>query len=209
MKKKSAMLVILMPSLIILLLASCQKEAVYTKTVDEEIATASNHGPVVRAYRDSFDAPLRFIPDIAGGWTYPNNAPAWFPGSGEGNATHMGNVSVYINSHTVRNSGGGVIAYHSPVTMFFASELSSFQLPSNVSGIAFDDKGNSIWIGIPPEGLVSTRISQTRINLDGPMLIVGGTGKFTGATGETSFHGYFNPLNLNEATFWQNGWIAY
>ena len=209
MKKKSAMLVILMPSLIILLLASCQKEAVYTKTVDEEISTVSNHGPVVRAYRDSFDTPLRFVPDIGGGWTYPNNAPAWFPGSGEGNATHMGNVSVYINSHTVRNSGGGVIAYHSPVTMFFASELSAFQVPSNVSGISFDDKGNSVWMRIAPEGLLSARVSPTRINLDGPMLIVGGTGKFTGATGETSFHGYFNPQNLNEATFWQNGWIAY
>ena len=62
---------------------------------------------------------------------------------------------------------------------------------------------------IAPEGLLSARVSPTRINLDGPMLIVGGTGKFTGATGETSFHGYFNPQNLNEATFWQNGWIAY
>ena len=93
--------------------------------------------------------------------------------------------------------------------MFFASELSAFQVPSNVSGISFDDKGNSVWMRIAPEGLLSARVSPTRINLDGPMLIVGGTGKFTGATGETSFHGYFNPQNLNEATFWQNGWIAY
>jgi hypothetical protein len=209
MKKKNTILVILLPLIIIFSMTGCQRESVFAGNADEEIATASNNGPVRRAYRDSFNVDLRFIPDIANGWVYPMNVFVWWPGSGQGNATHMGNISAYINSYTLRNSAGVVVAYHSPVTMFFSSELAPLGVPADVSGVVFDDKGNSIWMKIPTAGLPSAVLSPTRINLDGPMLIVGGTGKFAGATGETSFHGYFNPQNLNEASFWQNGWIEY
>jgi hypothetical protein len=43
----------------------------------------------------------------------------------------------------------------------------------------------------------------------GEMVIVGGTGKFVGATGETNFHAEFNQLNLFDATMWQTGKIRY
>lgn len=209
MKKKNAMLVFLMPSLIItLLLASCQKEAIYTGTLDEEIATASNHGPVTRAYRDSFAASFVFVPDIAAGWTFPNAAPAWYHGSGVGNATHMGNVKGFFNTYTLRNPAGGVMIYNRSVTDFYASQLKSYNVPSNVHAVVYNEKGNSVWFQIPSEGWISEVISPTRINYYGTSLIVGGTGKFAGATGETFFQGYFNPQNL-EGTFWRYGSIAY
>lgn len=209
MKKKSPMLVILMPSLIILLLASCQKESVYTKTVDEEIATVSDHGPVTRAYRDSFDAWLNFVPDIAGGWVATNpNSRVWWPGGGDGNATHMGNVSIYFNEYTLR-VGTQIVMFHAPVITFFATELQAYNVPSEVSMVVFDNKGNSVWLSNDPAGLPTTRVSTSKITFTGTMNIVGGTGKFIGATGETTLNGYFNPLDLTECSFWQNGWIAY
>ena len=208
MKKKSAILAIIMPLLIIVSLTSCQKETAFTKSLDEEIATASNHGPVTRAYRDSFAASFVFVPDIAAGWTYPNNAPAWFHGDAKGNATHMGNVKGFFNTYTLRNAAGGVMIYNRPVTDFYASQLKSYNVPSNVHAVVYDEKGNSVWFQIPSEGWISEVISPTRINYYGTSLIVGGTGKFAGATGETFLQGYFNPQNL-EGTFWRYGSIAY
>lgn len=208
MKKKSSVSAIIVPSLIILLLASCQKESIYTNTGEEEATSAASQGPVTRAYRDSFDADLHFVPDIAGGWTYPNSAPAWFHGNGHGNATHMGNVNTYFNTYTLKSSAG-VMVYGRSVTMFYATQLQSYDVPSNVSGIVYDDKGNSIWFRIAPEGWTSWHTDATHVAMTGTSFIVGGTGKFTGATGETTTNATFNQLILQECSLWQNGWIAY
>ena len=210
MKKKSTVLAIIVPSLIILLLASCRKESIYTKTGEEEIATSSaSSGPITRAYRDSFDSWLNFVPDIAGGWVATNpNSHVWWPGDGDGNVTHMGNASIYFNQYTLR-VGTQIVMFHAPVIMFFATELQAYNVPSEVSMVVFDDKGNSVWFSNDPAGLPTTRVSPTKITFTGTMHIAGGTGKFTGATGETTLNGYFNPLDLTECSFWQNGWIAY
>lgn len=209
MKKITIWLIPFLLLIIIISVMSCQKEAIYTNTADEEIATVSNHGPVTRAYRDSFNILLNFIPDIAGGWvaTSPNSR-VWWPGGGDGNATHMGNVSTYLNQYTLR-VGTQIVMFHAPVIMFFATELQAYNVPSEVNVVVFDDKGNSVWFSDDHAGLPTTRVSSSKITFTGTMHIVGGTGKFTGATGETTLSGYFNPQNLNEATFWQNGWIAY
>lgn len=208
MKRNRTVLAFIATLLAIMLLASCQKENVYTSTANEEIVTASNHGPVVRAYRDSAEGDLVFVPDIANGWTYPRRAPAWYHGSAAGNATHMGNVEGYFNTYGL-NVAGVVMIHNRPVTAFYASQLQAYNVPTNVHAVIFDDKGNSLWFQIPPEGWISEVISPTRINFSGTSLIVGGTGKFAGATGETFLQAYFNPQNLEEFTFWRNGWIAY
>ena len=209
MKRNRTVLAFIATLFAIMLLASCQKENVYTRSANEEIVTASNHGPITRAYRDSFDVDLHFVPDIAGGWVPTNpNSRAWWKGSGYGNATHMGNVSTYFNQYSLR-VGTQIVLFHAPATMFFATELQAYNVPSEVSLVVFDDKGNSVWFRNDLAGLPSTVVNPTKITMTGAMHIVGGTGKFTGATGETTLNGYFNPQNLNEATFWQNGWIAY
>jgi hypothetical protein len=38
---------------------------------------------------------------------------------------------------------------------------------------------------------------------------MGGTGKFTGATGEFDYLGYFNPQNQDDAGYTVDGWIKY
>jgi hypothetical protein len=197
---------IVLPLLLIITVSSCQKETTAINGLNEEIATAANNGPVTRAYRDSFDTWYQFVPDIAGGWTPPNPAPAWYPGGGDGNATHVGNASTYFNQYASFGPTG-LTSSAAPVTMFFGAQLASFSVPSNVSTIVFDDKGNSVWF--QSAGTQTMPVSPTRVNFTGTNNIVGGTGKFAGATGEVTINGYFNPQNQQDASFWQNGWIRY
>ena len=217
MKKKSEMKAIILSSLIIFLLASCQKKTdlISSNRTTPSVASESkmsinNKEAVTRAYRDSFEIDLVFVPDIPGGWTPADvDAPAWFHGTGEGNATHMGNVHIYFNSHTLRNSAGTVVVYHGPVNQFYEAQLLQFNVPTDVTAVIFDDKGNSIWLRTTTEGWPSWHIDATHIAMGGKMLIVGGTGKFVGATGEIQIHAAFNQLNLEDATLSHQGWIRY
>lgn len=198
------------------LVIGCQKETGgISSTQDESMATKSQNSEkqVTRAFNDSFDIELGFSPDIQGGWTMADpDAPAWYPGTGKGNATHMGNVNLYLNDHTVR-IGGIVTVFKAPVNQFFAAQL-PFVIPNDVSMVIYDDKGNSVWFLIAPEGLPTTHLTATRISSDGKVLIVGGTGKFEGATGETAFHLEFDQASYNsgifkDASMRQHGWIRY
>jgi len=210
MKKFTTWLVaIVLPATMILTLISCQKDIKDISPTNSELVTGKSHEPVTRAYRDSFEAELNYIPDFNGGYVQTNPySHVWWPGSGDGNATHMGNVSAYFNQYTIRTSGI-IYMFHSPATMFFPTELQAFNVPQNVSLVVVDGKGNSVWFRNSPEGFPSTPVSPTKIIFNGTMIIAGGSGKFSGATGETSFHGFFNPQNLQECSFWQNGWIQY
>lgn len=201
----------------------CQKEMrISGSNQEQSFATESNktstQKAVTRAYRDSFDVALGFMPDLQGGWTWADpDAPAWYPGTGNGNATHMGNVKTYFNTHTLRVEGT-VMVYHARVGRFFATQVGQFNIhpEDEVSAVHYDDKGNSIWFKIAPEGLHSWHIDQTHVAMEGKMLIVGGTGKFAGATGETDFHAAFDQASwdstsktFKDASIWQNGWIQY
>lgn len=193
----------------------CQKERADLSSIQEqgnatELQARLNKMPVTRAYRDSFEIDLNFKPDLAGGWTMADpDAPAWFYGTGNGNATHMGNVATYFNTHTLRSAAGIVMVYDAPVNMFYAAPLQQYNVPTDVSVVHYDGKGNSIWFRATTEGLTSWHTAATHVAMEGKMVIVGGTGKFVGATGETNFHAEFNQLNLFDATMWQTGKIRY
>lgn len=208
MKKTSQWLaVIVLPVLAAIIISSCQKDITRQDNVaGEKVESAANNEPVTRAYRDSFDTWFQFVPDIQGGWTPPNPAPAWYPGGGNGNATHMGNASTYFNQYASLGPTG-LTTSHAPVTMFFATPLAAFNVPANVGSIVFDSKGNSVWFS--SAGTQAVPAGPTRVNFTGTNNIVGGTGKFTSATGQVTINGYFNPQNPQDASFWQNGWISY
>lgn len=192
----------------VLFFSSCQKETTAPNSTEEQAnAFEANREPVNRAWRDSFDTWYQFIPDLANGWTPPNPAPAWYPGGGDGNATHMGNASTYFNQYATLGPTGLTTSF-APVTMFFATQLAAFNVPATVGSIVFDDKGNSVWFRVVGS-TQATPVSPTRVNFTGTNNIVGGTGKFAGATGQVTINGYFNPQNQQDASFWQNGWISY
>lgn len=218
MKQFKMWLAVFVLPVIISTLISCQKERdlISSENSEQTVANASRE-PVTRAYRDSFEIRLNFRPNIPGGWNPANpNSLVWWPGYGDGNGTHMGKASVYFNQYTVRQPSGIVYMFARPVTMFFATELQSYNVPPEVCAVGYDGKGNSVWFKNHPDGIPSAAASPTRINFSGTMYIVGGTGKFTGATGETTITGYFNPAPLQtnpnallEGSFWNNGWIRY
>ncbi|MDQ3017198.1 MAG: hypothetical protein M3R25_10845 [Bacteroidota bacterium] len=170
----------------------------------------ANH-PVRRAYRDNFDTWYNFVPDFAGGWNPMNPAPfpAWYPGGGDGNATHLGNAKTFFNQY-VTFIFPNVVSLHAPVTMLFAAELAAAGytgIPDEVGSIVYDNKGNSIWFH--ENGITSVPVSPTRVEFSGSSLIIGGTGKFEGATGEVAISGYFNPQDQQDAGYGQEGWIEY
>jgi hypothetical protein len=185
---------------------SCQKETTLKPTAEEEIMSTAAHinQPVTRAYRDSFATHYWFVPDA--GFIPPVPAPGWFPGGGEGNATHIGKCSAYFNQYATLGATGLTTA-SAPVTMFFAQELAGYNVPSSVNSIVLDDKGNTIWFHLLYSQ--TTPVNPIRIDFYGESEIVGGNGKFAGATGHVTLNGYFNPQDQQDAAFWNNGWIKY
>lgn len=204
----------------------CQKETVFSSDQEPGSATAlkaaSQHKPETRAYRDSFVVVLGFYPDFAGGWTPADpDAPTWYPAEGKGNATHMGNANVYFNTHTLRVAGT-VTVFDAPVGMFYGPQVEQFGISptDEVTLVTYDGKGNSVWFRLKEKetGMPTWHLDATNIAMEGQMLIVGGSGKFEGATGETTFHGTFDQASLTKengkwifktCSIWQNGWIRY
>jgi hypothetical protein len=185
-------------------------DGVSPRIVDQELSGAAldnMKGPVRRAYRDNFDTYYTVVPDFEGGWDSNNPfALVWVPGGGEGNATHMGKASTFFNQY-ITATGQSIAA---PVTMFFEVELAMAgitDIPDEVSYIAFDSKGNSIWFQSTSN--TSVPMSPTRVNFFGTSDIIGGTGKFEGATGEVEYEGYFNPQDPQDAGVGDNGWIEF
>lgn len=197
---------ILLLSILSLQFQSCQKEAITVNKPSEEIAIAAKNEPVTRAYRDSFVTWYNFVPDFANGFNGTAPAPGWFPGGGPGNATHMGKCSSYFNQYATIGQTGLVTA-SAPVTMFFGQQLAEFNVPASVNSIVLDDKGNAVWFHLLYSQ--TTPVSPTRIEFHGESDIVGGNGKFAGATGHVTLNGYFNPQDQQDASFWNNGWIKY
>lgn len=209
--KGSSILLIFMLGMLSLQFSSCTKEALPGSKIKPGISPAKmERKNVWRAYRDSFNTNYFVVPDFANGaGPETNYLPAWFPGSGIGNATHMGKANCFFNQYTSFGPGG-ISSVPAPVTMFFAAELAAAgitNVPDYVNSITFDKQGNSIWF----QGgqTTTTPVGPTRINFSGTNTIVGGTGKFENATGSVSLSGYFNPVDQTDASFYTEGKILF
>lgn len=196
--------------IISVLVTGCKKEDLSQASMQVASSAKADH-KLKRAYKDRFDTWFQFVPDFANGWDPQNPTPflAWYPGGGSGNATHMGNAQIYFNQYVPFNPPY-FSSVHAPVNLFFATELSAAGLGSlsnDVSSIVFDGKGSSIWLHQASNA--TTPVSDSRIEFTGTSAIIGGSGKFEGATGEVNLQGYFNPQNQQDAAVSSDGWIMY
>jgi hypothetical protein len=201
MNKLSLWRLLLAPFVLGMSFSSCKKELEFKEDNNESTSANEQKRAVTRPYRDHFDAWFRMEPGI-------DENTLYIPGGGEGNVAHMGKASSYFNQLATLVNGFPASSIPADVTMFFGDELSAFQVPAGVNSIVFDKKGNSIWFKATAPS-TTTPVSPTRINFTGPVAIVGGTGKFAGATGQVILTGYFNPADLSDAGFEQEGWIRY
>ncbi|MEN2282025.1 hypothetical protein AAGF08_07780 [Algoriphagus sp. SE2] len=139
---------------------------------------------------------------------FTQNIPAYFPGTGEGNSTHMGKALTFLNQFAFV-SENGLNTVGAPVTQFYASELAEIGLtdiPDEVSSITTDGNGNSVWFK-NIENIV-TPISEDRSVFIAKVEIIGGTGKFENAAGDGIVEGSFNP-NTGEGENTIKGKIVY
>lgn len=191
------------------LLWSCQKEPLPDINKQTESVTAVQKQNKQLPFKGSFSTFFNFIPDIAGGWVPPNPAPAWYPGGGSGNLTHVGICQTYFNQY-VTFGPTGLQSAGAPVNMFFAAPLAAagYTVPNTVTTIFYTGQGKSVWC--QAVGIGSTNpVSPTRVEFTSNMNIIGGTNQFSGAMGQCTLNGYFNPQNPQDAGFEVDGWINY
>lgn len=192
-----------------ILLWSCQKENLpdITNQVKTNTVVAKQNKQL--PFKGNFNTYFNFIPDIAGGWVPPNPAPAWYPGGGSGNLTHVGTCQTYFNQY-VTFGPTGLQSVGAPVNMFFAGALAAagYTVPNTVTTIFYTGHSQSIWC--QAIGIGSTKpVSPARVEFKSNLNIIGGTGRFNGATGECTLNGFFNPQNPQDAGFNVDGWISY
>lgn len=175
------------------------------KSSEVQVATESSSNPNARkstevAYYERFTNQLALV-DEAGNQVVDENGkaalilPNYLPGTGIGNSSHMGKAYTFINQYASYGPTGlGTVG--APVTQFFGKKLSDMGVlitNSEVSSVTTDGKGNSIWFKNIQNNV--TQVSPERSDFVAEVEIIGGTGKFIGATGSATVDGYFNPTN--------------
>lgn len=126
--------------------------------------------------------------------------PFAFPGFGTGNSLFMGSGYSFFNQYALGapNENGEIYTVAAPVTEFFEEQIealgiSADELDSNyktVSTITTDGKGNSIWFhNVSNKAKID---NYGDITFVAEVEIVGGTGKFVGATGNGQVMGNVN-----------------
>jgi hypothetical protein len=189
---KAALLIVAIPFLF-----SCEKESLSELQASSESALGKGK-KVERPFKGRMVTSTIIKGDIEAGWTPGSILPAWLAGSGEGNATHIGKVHAYFSQYGIFVNDNEAEIVGVPVTMFFTDELLARFTPAEVALMAelgvsiviFDKQGNSIWGARVPLTRNITLGDASRVEAYQEVVIVGGTGRFAGATGYYTIDGY-------------------
>lgn len=206
----------------LVILSSCDKANFHRKPFEASTKTF---------YRVSPTSP---VPVNVNGSTFVGFA--YFPGSGTGHATHLGNCAIYFNQLVYGTASdappaGSIAAPVSEVPGYFvtgaplpliqagdfnnlADAVSSLSIPSDVYGkiinAVFDNgKKDAIFTSAITGSGGTFPISATVVGFNGKAIIVGGRGAFEQAVGEIEYDGYFNVADANDASYNAKGWISY
>jgi hypothetical protein len=178
----------------------------YSLIAASDCSAASNN-PVSIFYRDSYETTYQFTSDDNNGYIPADPGPAWYAGGGEGNTSAIGKSWIYFNQYAYKDENG-FHATAAPVNQFFSSEIknSGIAVPDDVSSVVYDGNGNSIWFRLIS---CSTEAAAAKtIKFAGVADVIGGTGKFEGATGKVIQTGYFNTADRH-ANIVSEGTISY
>ncbi|MBB1287277.1 hypothetical protein HRH25_23075 [Flavisolibacter sp. BT320] len=192
-----------------------------------------------RAFKASFSTWYRFHPleqpqPVAVGGTAYLGIIA-IPGGGEGQATHLGKASTLFNQTgyvlppdfstvlgTVAAPVMSIATYPvsgTPLPMIQNGDfngisplLATLQVPTMVgafpvSTLIYNKKNEALFLSVVSGS--QTAIQGTTATINGKVLIVGGTAKFQGATGELTYVITFDIANPNDASYTLEGWIQY
>lgn len=196
---KAAFLIAAIPFLF-----GCEKESLSELQVSSESALGKKGKQVERPFNGRAVSGMNF--KAGPGWDGQSTLPAWYYGTGEGNATHLGKFTLYVNQYTIPYSAtsevaGTVLNTGKPVNMFFADTLYNtygITVPDEVSFLLVDKQGkNSIWGNLNAAYWEFQYIDGIiHLTIESKVEIIGGTGRFTGATGEFTISGnsLLNPI---------------
>lgn len=190
----------------VLLAVGCQKEtsAVSGEPTFDAVAGTSNK-PMGHRLKCQFDLTYTLVPDVEAGNTQYNHPPGWYLAIGEGHMNLLGKASTFSNQYIkyVDGSQDSLTVQNVSINKFFKDTLSALgynNIPDEVSLIFLDKQGNSLWSrGEEPFGHVFRSDGYFRI--DWVYDVIGGTGKFEGASGNFIFSGYQNLSDTTDTGF--------
>lgn len=184
---------------------SCGKEEITNQgnAALEQGSNEANYGKAqaARPYYESFTAISNITPTASG---------VFNPGWGTGSARHMGTAKMCFNQQVIFAMINGqptpIGSVAAPVNQFYAAELATvgITVPNTVSSITYDNFGNSVWF-TSTTGTSLSPVSATRVNFTANLQIIGGSGRYAGASGTTLMNGYFNPQDPNQAAVISTG----
>ncbi|MFA6261750.1 MAG: hypothetical protein WC760_09790 [Bacteroidia bacterium] len=191
--------------IVMVIFTSCGKEEI-TNQSNAALEQGSNEATygktqAARPYYESFTAISNITPTANG---------VFNPGWGTGSARHMGTAKMCFNQQVIfamiNSQPMPIGSTAAPVNQFYASQLAAagITVPNSVSSITYDDFGNSVWF-TSTTGTSLAPVSATRVNFTANLQIIGGTGRFAGASGTTLMNGYFNPQDPNQAAVISTG----
>lgn len=160
---------------------------------------------------------------------------AYFPGSGTGNATGLGQCVTLFNQLVYSTTGalppegsvaapvvdipsypvtGGPLPLIQPGDFSeVASLVNNHNIPDKINNyiinsVFVNEAGDAVFLSAITGSGTTFPISQTVVGFNGKAMIVGGRGKFAHATGKVDYYGSFSIVNPNDAEYNVDGWIS-